>query len=167
MIKGFERYSVSDLGRVRNNATDRLLKPRISNHGTNKHAKVTLSVDGRAHQKFVHRLVAAAFIRELTKDDIVNHRNGIQTDNRISNLEICDLSENGRHSFALRGKMSRFNAAFIPVANSVFKGLFISSSNKRQDDDDLFEYFRSKGFQCIRCEDRRRFKALIETYLNS
>lgn len=164
-ILGYERYAVSDQGRVKNNETNKILKPRISNHGTNKHAKVTLSVEGKAHQKFVHRLVAGAFIQPLKATDIVNHKNGLQTDNRLKNLEICDLSANARHSFALRSKISRSNAVFIPLENSSYKGLFISLAHTKQDDE-LFQFFESECFQCIKCKDRNEIALLIQNYLN-
>lgn len=62
-ISSFERYSVSDQGRIGNDSTGRILQPRVSNHGTNKHAKVRLaSFDGPSKEKFVHRLVAEAMI---------------------------------------------------------------------------------------------------------
>ena len=169
-IRGFEIYSVSDLGRVKNEETGRILKPRISNHGTNKHAKVKLSMKkwgGGAYEKFVHRLVADTFIRELTKDDIVNHKNGVQTDNRLENLEICDLSENGRHSFALRSKMSRFEAVFIPVENSSYQGLYISISKTVTDNDELIEFLQSKNFQCLGCSNKMELKSIVQNYLDS
>ncbi len=120
-------------------------------------------------QLFVHRLVADAFIRELgdPKKEIVNHKNGIQTDNRLESLEICYVSANARHSMALRSKISRFEDVLIPVKNSSFEDLFISSSNATENDDALTEFLESKNFQCIKCKDRRRFNVMIEDYLNS
>ena len=46
IIKGFENYSVSNLGRVKNNATDRILKPVIDAHG---YYIVSLRSDGRKY----------------------------------------------------------------------------------------------------------------------
>lgn len=52
----------------------------------------------------VHRIVAHVFLGECPPDMQVNHKNGIKTDNRISNLEYVTASENTRHSFEVLGK---------------------------------------------------------------
>ncbi len=48
IIKDFENYSVSNLGRVRNNATDKILKPIIDVHG---YYIVSLRSDGNTYTK--------------------------------------------------------------------------------------------------------------------
>ena len=53
------KYSVSDLGRIRNNETGNILKPSHRNKG---YEKIQLYVDGRTIHKSMHRLVAIAFI---------------------------------------------------------------------------------------------------------
>jgi len=46
----------------------------------------------------VHRLVAQAFILNPNNKREVNHKNGIQNDNVVSNLERVTKSENERHA---------------------------------------------------------------------
>ncbi len=57
-IEGFENYSVSDYGNVRNNKTGRILKACTDRHG---YKAVVLYIDKKKSNKVVHRLVAAAF----------------------------------------------------------------------------------------------------------
>lgn len=83
-----KKYLVSDMGRVKNVKTGRVLKGNDS-----KGYKV---VGG---EKFgVHRLVAETFIG-LTSALEVNHKNFNRSDNRLENLEWCTHAENIRHAF--------------------------------------------------------------------
>lgn len=50
----------------------------------------------------VHRVIGETFLG-LTPDKMINHINGIKTDNRLENLEICNRSENTKHSIYTLG----------------------------------------------------------------
>jgi hypothetical protein len=46
----------------------------------------------------IHSLVANFILGERPKDYVVNHKDGVKTNNRPSNLEYVTLAENTRHS---------------------------------------------------------------------
>ena len=83
IIKDFENYSISNLGRLRNNKTDKILKPQLNTHG---YYFVTLCSDGNKYQKLIHKLVGELFIPNPLNKSCIDHKNNIRLDNNVTNL---------------------------------------------------------------------------------
>lgn len=119
MVKGFNNYFVSSLGRVYNIATGRFIGNKESEKY--KYKRVKLSKNGEKLFIDVHRLVAEIFIPNIDNYEVVNHINGITTDNRVENLEWCSRSENQKHAYRIglevpiRGELNK-NAKLNEVA---------------------------------------------------
>lgn len=98
-ILGFDSYSVSDGGEVRNDKTGELKAPTLNNG--NGYLYVDLYRGNKRTKKSVHRLVAEAFLDNPEGKRTVDHINGCRTDNSAGNLRWATFSENN----------SRFNTA--------------------------------------------------------
>jgi hypothetical protein len=109
-ILGYEKYQVSNIGRVLNNNTGRILKPCLDSGG---YFQVGLSKEGKQRKFNVHRLVGMAFIENADNKLCLDHINSIRTDNRAENLRWATYGENGQNA-----KLSNKNTSGI---KGVFK----------------------------------------------
>ena len=94
-------YSASDLGRVRNDTTGRILKPRPTKNGYIRYA---LFVGGKTYRHaLAHRLIWEIFSSPIEAGMQINHISGDKHDNRLPNLELTTPLENIRHYWRSRG----------------------------------------------------------------
>lgn len=112
-IPGYEGfYQVSNLGMVRSVERTRLVKNRYgyesfrtdsgkmmagSDNG-NGYLIVSLKKNGARKSKYIHRLVAEAFLPREDGCDTVNHKDYNTKNNCAENLEWCTQKENVRYS---------------------------------------------------------------------
>lgn len=101
-VVGFEDYyEVSNKGRVRRKPTGRLLSTKaLAGRG---YPCVNFSVNNVKKQRYVHRLVAEAFIPNPTGLPCINHKDREKTNNSVCNLEWCTYQDNSRHYRMLDG----------------------------------------------------------------
>ena len=90
-ITEFENYSISNLGNVRNDITGRILVPYLN---TNGYMALTLVKEKKKYLRYIHRLVAIAFIPNPEGKTQVDHINGNKVDNVLENLRWVTVSEN-------------------------------------------------------------------------
>jgi hypothetical protein len=103
VIEEYDNYSVSTYGRVRNDKTNRVLKPVTNNEG---YYHVCLCVNGKRKDMKIHRLVALAFIANPSNKLCVDHINNDRKNNHISNLRYATNSENGMNKTKLSNNTS-------------------------------------------------------------
>lgn len=96
------RYYVSNMGRVKNIDSGKILRPWMSNVG---YLVISLPTRGKGKSPkdlTIHRLVLSAFTDDYEKihDNryIINHKDGIKHHSYLSNLEWVTYSENYFHA---------------------------------------------------------------------
>jgi hypothetical protein len=94
IIDKFPNYSVSSSGIVINNTTLKTLVP-VMDKG---YKSVTLYADGKKKPIKIYRLVAEAFIPNTQNKPVVNHIDGIKTNDDYTNLEWVTIAENVAHA---------------------------------------------------------------------
>lgn len=111
-IKGYEGYyMVSDMGRIKslprliesgmNYKSVRFTKESIIKTVDNGKGYLRCNIykNGKMKTVKIHRLVAESFIGIDNPDFVVNHINGIKTDNRLSNIEVVTQKDNVKHAW--------------------------------------------------------------------
>lgn len=99
-IEGYDgKYQISNYGEVRSFSKwsrGRTLKGGATKGNPNPYKFVALVKTGRKDIKFkyIHRLVAEAFIDNPLNLPEVNHKNGNTLDNMVDNLEWCTHAQN-------------------------------------------------------------------------
>lgn len=145
-ISGFDNYSVSDQGNVKNNKTNKLIV-KDDNKG---YLRVNLWIRGRCYHKSIHRLVAEAFIPNPDNKPQVNHIDGNKKNNAASNLEWSTISENQQHSYKVLDSTERRRK----ISES-HKGKKLTEDNKQK----LIEATSKK---VVRIDDNRVFNSVSE-----
>lgn len=116
------RYSISILGRIRshdatyiraNNGHEQLvhkkgkiLKPTL---GKNGYYYVSLRRNNGKKKYYIHRLMLETFVSDEPNLE-VNHKSGVRTDNRLSNLEWVTGKGNMQHCVYTLGHTGRLTA---------------------------------------------------------
>ena len=99
-IKGYEGlYQVSNLGRVKNIKRNKVLKPLERKGG---YVNVNL-YDRNLKMKTltIHKLVALAFIENISNYPCINHKDENKKNNRVDNLEWCTSLYNNTYGTRL------------------------------------------------------------------
>lgn len=133
-IKSNDSYEVSADGRVRSKARvvqrsngvprrvrERILVPAKAGKG---YEVVCLYRDGRGAQRYVHHLVAEAFLGDRPEGAEVNHKDLDKANNSLDNLEYVTKAENMAHAKAA----GRLNGSPKYTPDQIRQGHALASS---------------------------------------
>ena len=90
-------YFISNIGNVKSikYGKSKIMAPQ---KGSNESIKISLRINGRYTNEFIHRLVATAFVSNPDLCEIVNHIDGKRNNPNYLNLEWCTPSQNTKHA---------------------------------------------------------------------
>lgn len=107
-VDGYDKYLISNYGRIKNLDYKRSHKEMLMSSGKIKNGYLVIVLSKNATRKtfLLHRLVANAFIPNPQNLPQVNHIDGDKTNNCVANLEWVTRKENVKHSFEKLGRIS-------------------------------------------------------------
>lgn len=126
-LKGFEDYYlISNTGRIirkeryakwdsKDSVTHIKEKELKFTSDKDGYLKTAFRVCGKRYYKRVHVLVAKTFIDNPHNLPVVNHKNGIKSDNNSDNLEWATVSQNTKHGFDVLGRKGNNGGMNKPV----------------------------------------------------
>lgn len=123
-IVGYDNYLISSCGTVKNIKTSRILKQQDNGKG---YKLVDLCKDGKATKKYIHRLVALAFICNPNGYKEVNHIDENKSNNHVSNLEWCTHAYNMRYGNCIRNIGKSKNRFKKPIIQLTKDGRYLKT----------------------------------------
>jgi len=123
LIDGYDNYEVSSFGRVRNNNTNKILKPGIVRGGYHQYKLLSKSL-------YVHRLVATVFCDNVNNLKEVDHIDRNTSNNHFINLRWVSPSINSKNKNTYKNNTSGYKGIYFKKSNNKWSARW-NDSNKR------------------------------------
>ena len=127
-INGYLNYEVSDVGRIRNVNTGKILKATINTRG---YFYISLCDNGKIKKHQVHRIVAQEFFETSDNKTIVDHIDGNKLNNCVSNLRWASNSENGMNRKPQRNKFSKYKGVYFNKHHNKWCARIMSNDKRK------------------------------------
>ena len=127
-IEGYENYSISNHGSIKNNKTNKILKQKNHIQG---YKLIDLHKNGIRKTFKIHRLVGNAFLENPENKPFIDHIDENKANNNVKNLRWATRKENGYNQGKRIDNSSGFKGvSFIKNANKYQASIKINGKNK-------------------------------------
>lgn len=154
-IKDYPNYLISKNGNIYSIYQKKFLKISVDYHG---YKRVSLSNAKGRNKHSLHRLIALAFIPLIKGKNVINHKNGIKTDNSIENLEWVTSQENAKHASdtKLNDSSKKKKSRAIHVNQYTMDGEFVKEWNSVREASVALNIGRTLIYEACEKDGRRK-----------
>lgn len=92
------KYLIGSKGTILSAKTKKPMRLQLTKDG---YFRVGIVTNGKSKKTLVHRLVAKTYIRDPEEFEVVNHKDGVKTNNVVENLEWTTVKGNNEHAFRI------------------------------------------------------------------
>lgn len=139
-IIGYEGfYQISSLGRVRsldrtvyfknNKGCRKYIGKIIRQKYHNDYAMVNINKNKEMETLYIHRLVATHFVENPDNKNVVNHIDGVKSNNEYDNLEWVTQAENNKHALDMGLRKNNIDG-MLQYIDSLKKTVIAIKDNK-------------------------------------
>lgn len=141
VIKDFPNYSISDIGEIKNNQTNKLLSICQNQEG---YKIVQLWKEHKGYMKRIHRLVLETFSPCENMENLeVNHIDCNINNNMLSNLEWCTSEENTQYRLNLNHKRrQKVKVEFTNGAIEIYDTITECAKHFQIDTKTIYKYIK-------------------------
>ena len=119
-IDGYDNYSISNYGNVKNSKTNRIMKPGNNTHG---YKGVSLCKNGKVKSFRVHRLVGMAFLENPDNKEMIDHIDNNPSNNNVKNLRWATSSDNGCNQDKYKNNKSGYKGVSFNKPTNKYRAL--------------------------------------------
>jgi hypothetical protein len=127
-IKGYEKYMISDEGRVFSIKSHKFFKPSINTCG---YYIVDLYKNGIRKNFTVHRLVGLHFLKNSENKKCIDHINNNKLDNTINNLRFATLNENSHNARIRNDNTSGIKGVYFHKQRNKYRAEIVINNKKK------------------------------------
>lgn len=135
-IEGFNKYEISNLGRVKSNVykKERIMKSSFIGKKGNQYLSTKLTQNGGTKNIIIHIEVAKAFLNHTPSGHklVVDHIDADTTNNTVGNLQILTNRENVSKGYLTKKTSSQYTGVSWEKANNKWSAAIRVDYRKRR-----------------------------------